>query len=457
MDDDPAAARAPVNIVCVVDTSGSMKYERKLKLVCETLKFIVGQMKATDTLGIVSFSDKVRANLDLTRMDKTGANAALCAIESMRPGGRTNLSGGLLEGLSLLRKFRGVGSESTGSGSSGTGWWPFGNDSAKGVQTRANETGVGQTSVDAVLLLTDGRANGGIRDTAGIVRAMKNMLDSLPSVCTVNTFGYGIDHDAAMLEAIAEAGHGSYNFVETADKVADAFGSAVGGLMSVTAQQIKLTVAPPHNMGIEIANVETTYEKKHLGNGMWEISMGDLYSEEERDVLVIFNKVPSVEMETAEYPLLAAQVEYVDVIAGIPRSADAACMVRRTADVPADRQCSQRVETQVHRMETALLLRTAGEAAMSGRERAARKMIRDQITKLKRAPRSSFSPVVSRLVSELEAMDLEFKSSSTGSMLLAAGTSHARQRSSTGSTRMADGGAYLTQRTRTMKIHCSPK
>lgn len=36
---------------------------------------------------------------------------------------------------------------------------------------------------------------------------------------SVYTFGFGSDHDAAMLKAISDAGHGVYYFVDSVDKV----------------------------------------------------------------------------------------------------------------------------------------------------------------------------------------------------------------------------------------------
>ena len=457
-EEDASASRAPVNLVFVIDRSGSMASENKLKLVKKTLTFAVGQMKETDTLGLVTFDDSVATNLPLTRMDKNGRAKALAAIKPIATGGCTNLSGGLLAGLELLRNKYGITGKDDKKKKAG--WWPFGRKSSSGDEKEKEVesdavVATEKPSVDSVILLTDGLANGGIRDTAGIVRAMKNLIESLPSVCTVSTMGYGSDHDVAMLEAIAEAGHGGYNFVESADKVADAFGDTIGGLMSVTAQQIKLTVAPPHNMGIEIADVETTYEKKHVGNGMWEISMGDLYSEEERDVLVVFKKLPSVEVETAEYPLLAAQVEYVDVIAGVPRSADASCLVKRAVEVPSTQKRNEKVDIAINRSETAALLRNAGEAADRGDAAQVRILLQQQQQQIKSSAWAS-SKQNADLLCEISALEDDLSAPSyapqkASKMMFAASNSHAQQRSYAGASRMEGGGAYVTNKKKSMK------
>src|SRR4051812_37050795 len=39
------------------------------------------------------------------------------------------------------------------------------------------------------------------------------------SKCKVSTFGFGIDHDPAMLQAIAEAGSGMYYFIKSPEDI----------------------------------------------------------------------------------------------------------------------------------------------------------------------------------------------------------------------------------------------
>ncbi len=41
--------------------------------------------------------------------------------------------------------------------------------------------------------------------------------------CTVNTFGFGSDHDPNLLKGIAEAGSGLYYFIQNTDNIPEAF------------------------------------------------------------------------------------------------------------------------------------------------------------------------------------------------------------------------------------------
>lgn len=50
---------------------------------------------------------------------------------------------------------------------------------------------------------------------------------------TINTFGFGSDHDPELMSGISKLKDGSFFFIEKLDKVDEAFVSALGGLLSV--------------------------------------------------------------------------------------------------------------------------------------------------------------------------------------------------------------------------------
>ena len=111
-----------VDVVVVMDRSGSMGAERKLELCKETTELLIEQLRPSDRFGLVSFDHRVKTNQALV----SATSDVTRAVKSLRPGGTTNLSGGLVAGLGLL--------------------------SAAPAAER----------IRAVLLLTDGLANAGI-------------------------------------------------------------------------------------------------------------------------------------------------------------------------------------------------------------------------------------------------------------------------------------------------------
>ena len=97
------AARAPLELVAVLDRSGSMSGQ-KMMLMKQTLNLLVTRsgLQAQDKLGIVVFDHDVQTVLPLTSMDQAGRLKAKAAIDAVCVGGRTNLSGGLIQGLQML-------------------------------------------------------------------------------------------------------------------------------------------------------------------------------------------------------------------------------------------------------------------------------------------------------------------------------------------------------------------
>jgi len=61
--------RAPIDLVCVVDKSGSMAGE-KLKLVKEACSFIVQELQDGDHFCLISYDDRIDVEFDIAEMKK---------------------------------------------------------------------------------------------------------------------------------------------------------------------------------------------------------------------------------------------------------------------------------------------------------------------------------------------------------------------------------------------------
>jgi len=175
-------SRAPINIVCVIDKSGSMA-GNKMNLVKETLKFMVEQLKSEDQLAIVAFDTHVDTHLQFMKMDSDNKKKAQRVISELKPGSQTNLSGGLFEGLEMLKKI------------------------------------TNSSDVASLLLFTDGQCNQGITQQGEIVKGVNKYLSVIGKSVSIFTFGFGADHDSNMLRTIAESGYGMYYFLERSDEI----------------------------------------------------------------------------------------------------------------------------------------------------------------------------------------------------------------------------------------------
>jgi hypothetical protein len=156
-----------------------------------------------------------------------------------------------------------------------------------------------QAVVRSTFLFTDGIANVGIQKSEQLcdcIAAMSNELGS--KQCTISTFGFGADHSEELLRNIAKTGNGVYCFIEGTDTIGEAFGEALGGLLSVTHQNVRLNLElAPH---VKLVKARTAYPvegptRNENGWDMVSIDVSDLFAEERRDILLEFSLPESAE------------------------------------------------------------------------------------------------------------------------------------------------------------------
>lgn len=68
----------------------------------------------------------------------------------------------------------------------------------------------------------------------------------------IHTFGYGDDHDATLMNNIANLKNGGFFYIQNIDSVGLAFADALGGLASVIATDLRLQFIPRE--GISVLN-----------------------------------------------------------------------------------------------------------------------------------------------------------------------------------------------------------
>jgi Mg-chelatase subunit ChlD len=166
-----------------------------------------------------------------------------------------------------------------------------------------DETGVGSFAVPAfvpraqtsrariVMLFTDGVANAGITEPTALTTRTREILQSMPDKdVTIFTFGFGDNHNASLLQQIAESSQGSYYFIQRTDQLKEVFADCIGGLLSIIATNIKLDIAPA--FGVRITKVLTQFPYTMAPNHHAVVTIKDLYAEEERDILVEVEVAP---------------------------------------------------------------------------------------------------------------------------------------------------------------------
>jgi Mg-chelatase subunit ChlD len=332
-------SRAPINIVCVIDKSGSMA-GNKMNLVKETLKFMVEQLKSEDQLAIVAFDTHVDTHLQFMKMDSDNKKKAQRVISELKPGSQTNLSGGLFEGLEMLKKI------------------------------------TNSSDVASLLLFTDGQCNQGITQQGEIVKGVNKYLSVIGKSVSIFTFGFGADHDSNMLRTIAESGYGMYYFLERSDEIPQSFADCLGGLLSVVAQNIKLKIETLDN-GVTIKALHSLHKRISESPNCIELSLGDLYSEEQRDVIL---EVYLPELRSAQdmMEVVKFTLNYFDVFEGSSEELETTAVVSRPEVEPVNMQVNYELDRQRNRVEMILALQKGRESAEKGDLDNARKLLQAQ-------------------------------------------------------------------------------
>ena len=229
------------NIAVVLDRSGSMAEGGKLDYAKRAILSLVDQLGSADYLSIVIYDNKVSTIFPRSRVrDKARIRELLRRV---RPGGSTNLGGGMAEGFRQL------------------------------------EDSDGETSVNRVILLSDGLANQGITDQEQLARIAHSYRSRSISLTTM---GVGLDYNEDLMMGLAEAGGGNYYFLEHPRQLAGMFERELGGISTVVAQNatIELTLG----RGVRVRDV-IGYQWNDR-EGRVSIPVGDLAANDRREITV---------------------------------------------------------------------------------------------------------------------------------------------------------------------------
>ena len=334
--------RPPIDLVACIDRSGSMHGE-KMSLMKKTLELLVKRagLKGDDRISLVTFDSNIRLDIPLTSMDESGRNKADDVIKGLRPGSTTNLSGGALQAIEVLER----------SGASNEG------------RTRA------------VMLFTDGMANEGLRDPAQLTRAVAGAIATASAKCggpiSLYTFGFGADHNEACLRNLAtgSGSSGLYYYIKTPDDIPTAFADALGGLTSVVAQNVKLSLEAV-GTGVSVKRVlGSTYTRDAEGS----VVLGDLFAEDEKDVLVEL-QLPKLRAPQTDPPplVLNATLRGFNVPRSAPDNVAVSLAVARPASEPAEQPVNTALDEQRNRIMVAEAMEEATRLADAGNVAAGR-------------------------------------------------------------------------------------
>jgi len=346
--------RQPMDIMCVLDVSGSMQGD-KIRQVQDATRFIVEQADPKDRLSIVSFNSNAARVLRLRKMNAEGKNEATVSTLRLAAGGGTSIASGLDMALSVMERRR------------------------------------QRNKVSAILLLTDGQDG----STRGRLPAL--LRRAAQANCSIYAFGFGRDHDAALLSEIAEQAQTPFTFVEDTSKIREAFAGTVGGLSSIMAQSVELTL----KCHVPLKTIHTPFPVQQAGNTAV-VTIPDMFASERRDILVELS-VPAVADEANSTELLEASARYSDLHANRIVQTPAVVMEAQRVEEPQpEAEPDEEVGAQRERFEVTRALQSAAQASDLGQFDQALQVIDECDTRMKAANRKYVTRVPEALGQELE-------------------------------------------------------
>lgn len=198
--------RSSIHFTILLDTSGSMDEENKLKNVKQSLNHLLKYLTEDDEISVIEFSS--RANMILSRIPVTSTNRYMIQqkINQLSAGGGTNLSSSFAESLNTLYK----------------------------------STDPKKPTKQGILLLTDGYINEGIINESDLTQMVRQLLGEEFEGTSLTCVGYGTNHNVDLLRILAAEGGAAYDVVQDLEDVARVFANTLGALISCSAQQVEV-------------------------------------------------------------------------------------------------------------------------------------------------------------------------------------------------------------------------
>jgi len=321
--------RMPVDVAMVMDTSGSMSGWHKIAYAKLAAQELVGSLRPGDRFSLVTFSDRARVLLPSQQVgDRSNI---LSTIDRIQEGGGTNMYDGISTGLEQLR-----------SGDEGY--------------------------VRRLLLLSDGHANVGISDATSLSSLARQA--SVADVST-STIGLGLDFNEDLLANMADAGGGSYHFVDQAPQLAAIFEEELYAMTRTVARDVTVRMDLPPGV-----SVVDTYGYTDTSDGQgWRIYLGDIYAGQERKIVLRLDH-PAADAGTLQLAGVTLDYEDLDLDLDIHRNLALDAPVTHNA-VRAQASLDHETAVKAARGQAAALADLAARAFQSNdRDKAKASLIR---------------------------------------------------------------------------------
>lgn len=261
--------RPPVNLVLLVDTSGSMEGKPIADARAASLAF-VSSLAPEDRIAVVVFDSKTEVLLPSTKLADTDAGELRKKLGAMKASGTTDMASGLRMALYEVNK------------------------------------NLDHEGVNRIVLVGDGVPNDD--------RPINDLVAQASSRgVSITALGLGNDYDETLMGRMAQQSGGRFFYVEDSTKVASFFAEEVTRLHKVVARHATLELRP--GPGVSVTGV-VGRAFSGLDRGV-SVQLGDLSVGEQAEVVVAL--VSSAPKDGANVEVLDAILRYEEGIGGAQR------------------------------------------------------------------------------------------------------------------------------------------
>jgi Ca-activated chloride channel homolog len=259
---DQPCLRPPLHLSLTLDRSGSMG-GRPIEVTKRCADFVVNRLREGDKVSLVAYDSDVETLVPLSGV--SNKSLVLDAIRSIRSKGSTALHGGWLAGAESLA-----------------------GEASPAVLSR-------------VMLLSDGRANRGLRNPETIWQHCKELARA---GVTTSTYGTGSNFHEELMTGMARAGRGHAYYGETAEDLLDPFIEELALLDRLFARQAELELYCPDGISATILN-----DCPMLGQHRFQLP--DIGYDSEAWAIVRLNVPVSVTVARENINLLTVSAQYI--------------------------------------------------------------------------------------------------------------------------------------------------
>jgi Mg-chelatase subunit ChlD len=278
--------RQSLDIVCVVDVSGSMDTDAPVKetttgpaeskgltvldIVKHAAKTVANMLQEGDRFALVTYSDRATVVSPLTAMTSAGKTSIATALASVKADGMTNLWDGLLTAMDLLK--------------------------SSGEPHR----------VSSILLLTDGQPN--VEPPRGYIPSLERYLDQFGGSppFTINTFGFGYNLNSTLLNDIAMKSSGMYVFIPDSGLVGTVFVNVVANIQATVATAVTVSLEVPSGYAV---STQHHAQLKQVGFGLHGC-IGSVQFEQSRDLFAMLTGSACADKLDDSSPSFHAKISY---------------------------------------------------------------------------------------------------------------------------------------------------